>query len=359
MRHRVLVIQLAARDIGSWRLVAQRVVPPLGSATEVVEHLGAVQAQDLRAAATAVALRTGEGTTAGLARALDAGEVVRSWPMRGTLHLLAAADLFWVLGLCAGRVVTAMTRRRAELGISEADLDVAEQTARGSLRGGGRATRAELLAAFDRAGQPTAAGRGYHLLVHLSLTGTLCQGPTAGREPCFVLAGDWVRRRREPEDPLAEWTRRYLRGHGPATPADFASWTKLPLGTARRGFAAVRDEFEAAVVDGVEHLLDPGLPALVAAHRAAARRLHLLPGFDEFLLGYGDRSHVLPAEHADRVTPGGNGVFRGTVLVAGHVTGTWTRAGGGISAEAFTAFPAAQAAALTRRGRALPSGWLG
>lgn len=355
----VVGVELSRRDVGTWRLVAQRVTPVLPDATAVVEHLAAVQAQDLRAAATAVAVRTPEGTTAGLARALDEGGVVRSWPMRGTLHLLRAPDLFWVLQLCAGRTITGTARRRTELGITAADLEAAARIAGEFLARVGRSSRADLLAEFEAHGQPTPAGRGYHLLVHLSLTGLLCQGPTAGREQLFVLAQEWIAERRAPADPLAEWTRRYLRSHGPASVQDFVSWTKLTLGDARRGFAAVREEFDVVLVDGVEHLHDPALPDLLAAHRRAARALHLLPGFDEFLLGYGDRSHVLPPEHAERVTPGGNGVFRGTVVVGGTVVGTWTRAGADIVTEPFTTFSATRAGTLGRRGRALPSGWFG
>ncbi|WP_432512771.1 winged helix DNA-binding domain-containing protein [Kineococcus sp. SYSU DK001] len=357
-------MELRSGDVGSWRLVAQRVVPVLPdapdtpAAAEVVRHLAAVQAQDLRAAATAVAVRTAAGTVDGLAAALAAGTVVRSWPMRGTLHLIAAADLPWVLGLCAQRTAAATRRRRAELGISAADLDVARDTALRSLPPGG-ATRAELLAAFEAAGQATGAGRGYHLLLDLSLDGTLCQGPPRGRELLFVRAREWItspEAHEGPADPTAEWARRYLRGHGPATPADFAHWTGLPLGRARQGFAAVRDEFEAVTVDGVEHLVPPELPGLVDAHRRAARGVHVLPGFDEFLLGYRDRSHVLAPGHAERVTPGGNGVFRGTVVVGGRVAGTWNRDG---TTDLFAPLAPARAAELARRSRALPAGWLG
>jgi hypothetical protein len=348
--------KLAASEVGLWRLVAQRVVPAAHDAAEVVEHLAAVQAQDLRAAATAVALRGGEGTTAGLAAALNSGRVVRSWPMRGTLHLLLARDLPWVVALCGGRTLTATTRRRAELGIADADVPVARDVA-AQLLVAGPASRAELMAAFEAAGQPTATGRGYHLLLHLSLLGDLCQGPLRGREQLFVATDPWIAERDAPADPLAQWARRYLRGHGPATPADFASWTKLTLGDARRGFAAVRDEFEAVEVDGVEHLVDPAVPAAVAEHRRPARGVHLLPGFDEFLLGYADRSHVLPPEHATRVAPGGNGVFRGTVVSRGNVVGTWTRNGADLTPEPFTEFTTPERTAIARRSRTLTSGW--
>ncbi|WP_432521945.1 winged helix DNA-binding domain-containing protein [Kineococcus sp. SYSU DK006] len=374
--------RLAAGEVGVWRLAAQGVLPRAGSAAEVVRRLGAVQAQDLRAAATAVALRTAAGGD-DLARALEAGEVVRSWPMRGTLHLIGGDDLRRVLRLCAQRTVTASARRRAELGIGDADLAVALRCAQELLTGTRGATRADLLAAFERAGQGTAAGRGYHLLFHLSATGVLCQGPLLGREQAFVLVEEWLPAAGAPggperagdaggaeddeddeddedvEEAAARWAARYLRGHGPASAADFAGWTKLPLGRARRAFAAVRGQFEAVEVDGVEHLVDPAVAGLVAAHRRALRGLHLLPGFDEFLLGYAHRGHVLAAEHAARVVPGGNGVFRGTLVSAGTVVGTWVREGDGIAADWFAEPSAAQTAALERRAAALPSGRLG
>lgn len=55
-------------------------------------------------------------------------------------------------------------------------------------------------------------------------------------------------------------------------------------------------------------------------------RAYALPGFDEYLLGYKDRSAVLAAAHADRVCPGGNGMFAPTMVVDGRVVGTWKRA---------------------------------
>ncbi|MEZ0493833.1 winged helix DNA-binding domain-containing protein [Kineococcus sp. TBRC 1896] len=359
------MFRIRRQDVGTWRLVAQRVVTPSEDAAAAVAHLGAVQAQDLRAAATAVALRTatptGTGTPTGLAAALDAGTVVRSWPMRGTLHLLRAVDLPWVLALCGPRTIAATRRRREQLSISDADLAVARETVLAHCPPGGT-TRAAVLAALEAVGQATGGGRGYHLLHHLALTGDVCLGPLAGREQLFVPSASWVQAAQAPPDPLAEWTRRYLRGHGPATPADAAFWTGLPLGTARRGFEAVRAEFDAVQVegfDGAEHLVDPALPDLVANHRTAARRVHLLPGFDEFLLGYADRSAVLDPEFAGRLTPGGNGVFRGTVVAGGRVVGAWTRAGDHPAVEEFVEFSAARRAALGRRARTLPSGWLG
>lgn len=110
----------------------------------------------------------------------------------------------------------------------------------------------------------------------------------------------------------------WLRGRGPATEADAAAWTKLPLGDVRRGIAAAGD--------AVEHL-GGGLLALADRPPTGGTPTgHLLPGFDEYLLGYADRSAQLPVEHQDRVVPGGNGVFLPMAVVRGVVVGTWTRA---------------------------------
>ncbi|NIZ90127.1 winged helix DNA-binding domain-containing protein [Kineococcus rubinsiae] len=352
--------RLPRSEVGLVRLAAQRVHAPPGGAADVVRHLGAVQAQDLRAGATAVALRCGAADVSGVAAALAAGTVVRTWPMRGTLHLLAAEDVGWVLGLTAGRTVTATATRRRQLGLDEAFVERAREVAVGLLTGGRAARRADLHAAWTAAGLDVTGQRAPNLLQHLALTGTLVLGPPRGREQLVVLLQEWVPtgRRLTGEEALTEWARRYVAGHGPATAADFATWTKLPLTAARRAFAALRPEVEAVDVDGVEHLVHPSATAALAASRRALRAVHLLPGFDEFLLGYGDRSHVLAPEHVDAVCPGGNGIFRGTVVTAGQVVGTWVRERGTVAATPFTAFGAAVTAGVRRRAQTLPDGFL-
>jgi inactivated superfamily I helicase len=121
--------------------------------------------------------------------------------------------------------------------------------------------------------------------------------------------------------------------------------------------AAVRGRLAAVEVDGTELLLDPATPDLLAEHRAAAAGLHLLPGFDEVVLGYADRSCTVLPEHADRIVPGGNGMFRATVVVGGQAVGTWRWGRRGrvrtVDAEPFTAFAPAVAAALADAGPAV------
>ena len=349
------------RDLALLRLVAQRVAgPPAATAPEAVRLLTCVQGQDLPGALTSVALRTTARTRAGVEAALDAGEVVRSWPMRSTLHLVPAGDLHWLLELCGPRVLAGAAKRRAVLGLTETDTERARELVTAALTGGRRCGRKELLAVLADGGVDVTAQRGYHLLWYLAQTGILCLGPMAGGEQAFVLLDEWVTapRRLDRDAALAELALRYFRGHGPATVADLARWAGLPVTDVRAGVAAVRDRLAAVEVDGRELLLAPETEDLLAAHRAEAAGLFLLPGFDEFVLGYADRSCAVPPEFADRIVPGGNGVFRPTVVHRGQVVGTWAWQGRGakrtVTATPFTTFPDEVAAAIPQAAAALP-----
>jgi hypothetical protein len=348
-------------EVALLRLVAQRIAgPPLPSATAAVRRLTAVQAQDYPGALISVALRVDGGTRAVVEAALDAGDVVRSWPMRGTLHLVAAEDLGWLLELCGARPLAGAAKRRERLELTEADTERARDVAVEALAGGGRLTRSELLEVLEKGGVVTAGQRGYHLLWYLAQTGTLVLGPTDGREQLFVLSDEWIPapRRLERDEALAELALRFFRGHGPATVADLARWAGLGRTDVRRGLAAVRGSLTALDVDGTEHLLDPATPELLDAVRAEAAGAFLLPGFDELVLGYADRSAVLDPQFADRIVPGGNGMFRPTVVHRGRIVGTWGRIGSGtrrrVVAEPFTEFDAALTAAIEEQALRLP-----
>ena len=349
------------REIALLRLAAQWLVGPQATPADAVRRLGALQGQDFPGAVTSIALRTADRRRKDVEVALDDGEIVRSWPMRGTLHVLAAEDLPWMLDLLCARVLAGLTARWAQLELTEADAERARKIVHTSLAGSLRMRRADLLAAIAGAGVATTGQRGAHLLGYLARTGTLCLGPTDGAgEQLFVLLDDWVRspRRLSGEEALAELARRFFLGHGPATVQDLARWAGIPLRDARVGLALVRPELAALDVDGVEHLLDPATPDRLAACRAEAEGLFLLPGFDEFVLGYGDRRPILDPEFAGRIVPGNNGMFRPSVVHRGQIVGTWQWAGRSakrtVTATPFTSFPAAMTAEVVEVAARLP-----
>lgn len=351
------------RETALLRMVAQRLAgPPLSTPAEAVIWLGAVQGQDLAGAVTSVALRTRDRSRVEVEAALDDACVVRSWPMRGTLHLTPAADLGWMLGLTSARTLARAARRRTQLGLDDAAIARARDVATAALDGGRRASRAAVMALWEEAGLAPAGGRGYHLLFHLATTGVLCYGPLRDGEQQLVLLPEWVPSPARPErdEALGTWAERFFRSHGPATAADFSRWTGLPSADVRTATTLARERLESVQVDGVEHLLDPATAALLDGHRAQARAVALLPGFDELILGYADRSCTLDREHERRVVPGGNGVFAPTVVAGGRVVGTWRHTGRGaarrLQLTPFDALSARRESDAARAYAALPDG---
>jgi hypothetical protein len=333
--------------------------PPAGTPAEAVRRLTAVQAQDLPGALVSVALRTAGGSRTAVEAALDAREVVRSWPMRGTLHLTAAEDLRWMLDLLGPRVLAGAATRRAALELTDDDVHQARELAIGALTGGRRLTRGELLTAIADGGVSTAGQRGYHLLWYLAQTGTLVLGPMQSGEQLFVLLDEWLPATppRDRDEALGELALRFFAGHGPATVKDLVRWAGVRVRDVTVGLAIAAPHLERLDVDGTEHWLDPATPDRLATARDDAEGVHLLPGFDELVLGYADRSCTVPPEFADRIVPGNNGMFRSTVVSGGRVVAVW-RAGRGkarpIELEPFTELPAEVLTAVQQRYAALP-----
>jgi len=288
---------------------------------EVVRWLLAIQAQDLPGAEWSVGLRAPGTTLREVDAALSRGEIVRSWPMRGTLHLVPAEDIGWMVGLTSERTIRSLARRYDELGLEPGTFKQAQEVAVTALEGGRTLSRASLFETFETAGISTAGQRGPHILGYLHQRGTLVLGPVHGTGQHVVLHDEWVREARRPErdEALGEWVLRYFRSHGPATVKDFTWWTKLTVRDARIGLAIARDQLEQTTVDDVSYWMAPGLPD------RASRRVHALPGFDEYLLGYQDRGAALDPANAQVVVPGNNGVFQPTIVVKGRVVDTWRR----------------------------------
>ncbi len=317
------------------RLAAQRIsTGKLTSPTEVVRWMTAMQAQDFNGARWAVALRTSAATQREVDEALESGSIVRSWPMRGTLHFVIPEDLKWILGLTTERLLRQAASRLRALGLHEAQFETARAAAIDALQGGRRLSRTGLYHVFDQAGVSSNQQRGYQLLWYLSQTGTLCFGPPEGTTQTFALLDEWIpsSRQLEGDEALGELALRYFNARGPATVRDLAWWSSLTLSAARRGLEVVRPELAVTEVDGVEYVHSPSL-------EPEAGGIRLLPAYDEFLLGYQDRSLQLDPEVSDRVFPGSNGVFLNIVVADGIVCGTWRRPARATSVEVTTFEP--------------------
>lgn len=322
------------------RLAAQGLLPGIPAATlgapastpgQVVGALGMMQAQDLAQACWAVGARLPGSTLGTIHAALGNGSVIRCWGARGTLMFITPAMHAVLLSVTAPRMETAMAAIRKREGITQAEIAGLTETAR--IRcGAAGATRAQLLQAFAEAGSCIEGQRGYHLIVAVSLRGGIVQGPVepgSGTRQLFMATDAWLPGNEQEvgyREALAMLVRGYFESHGPATVEDCAWWFGLPLGQVRAGLEDCGGVLAGIVVDDATYLFS-------AAHEErledppGARSVIVLPGFDEFLLGYRRRSATLAKEHVQDVTPGKNGIFLRTVHAGGITIGTWNIVG--------------------------------
>lgn len=294
------------------------------SAVGIVEYFLAMQAQDAPGVALSLGLRTGLGEAA-IADALNSREIVRTWPMRGTLHLVPSRDARWMLALMGDRTLKGAARRRTTIGLPDVvAFRAVDVLADAVAHAPGPLTRAECAAVLTDAGISGEGNWTYHLLWFASALGRLAGGPPLGKEQTFVSLDAWAPEHRSPstEEALALVAAAYVRGHGPVTDRELARWTGLGLGESRSGLAAAEG---IVMVDTDAGPAWISLEVLDTANLAAAPATRLLPGFDEFMLGYSETERAIDPAHRAAVVPGNNGVFRATVVDGGRVVGLWER----------------------------------
>lgn len=281
----------------------------------------AIQAQDTRASRLGVRARSEGLALADVLRACDRERsVVRTWAMRGTLHMLAAEDVRWIVGLLGPGVVRRYERRRAELGLTP---DVCARILAATRRtlADGPLSRAELVealaargVAIDASGQAPA-----HAVLLTSASGLTCRGPDrTADEPTYVLLDDWVAPEapRERDAALAELARRFRTAYGPSDAGDLGYWSGMTAGDARRAWG----------------LAGPPPPPPPDEGPPPPR---LLPAFDGVLLGHRDRTPLVRPADAAKLTSGS--WILPTVIAGGRVVGTWRRDGGAVVVRPFGA----------------------
>jgi hypothetical protein len=308
-------------DIAQQRLANQRIShSACKNPGEVVAWLCAMQAQDYLGALWSVGLRLPGATQTAIEQALADRTIVRTWPMRGTLHLVAATDVRWMLELLTPRIIAGSAGRHKQLGLDDATFAAGKEVIVMALQGDKQLTRNALYELLEAAHISTAGQRGYHILGYLAQTGVICLGAHEGKQPTFALLEEWApnAKRMDRDEALAELAKRYFTGHGPATLQDFVWWTGLKVADARAGLESVASQLASDEIDGKTYWMSHATPP-------DAPSLYLLPGFDEYLLGYTDRSAALDPQYARKVHPGGNGMFSPTIVINGRVAGVWRR----------------------------------
>jgi hypothetical protein len=320
------------RDIRGQRLSNQHIGldSRTKSAEDVLASLCAIQAQDYPASLWAIGLRCRDSTKVDVEEAIVKKKISRTWLMRGTLHFASSRDIHWMLSLFAPRLVNTAISRDRKLGLGDDAIRRAEGLFAKALKGNRQLTRDGMYNVLEKGGVQIEGNLGYHMLYRAAWDGLICFGAHQGKQPTFELLGERIANRRELSnvEALAELASRYFTSHGPATIKDYVWWSGLKISDAKAGIEEASPALASEPLGGETYYMARNLPT----REKNEESVHLLPAFDEYLVGYSDRSSVLGSADARKMLKSGktyfttsNGIFLPVVVADGEVVGTWKR----------------------------------
>jgi hypothetical protein len=334
---------------------------PAGSLLEIVGSLCGVHAQIAASAELALWARVEEVRRDEVREALEERRtLVKTWAMRGTLHLLAADDLPLYVAVLGPRWNDPGGAWLRGFGLTKKQYDTLLEVIPRSL-GARPCTREQLADKVAELAGPKLRERlleGWGSLLKPSARrGELCFGPNRGRNVTFVRPDRWLGRlpRMDEDEARREVVRRFLSAYGPATADDLGRWIGFRGAEPKRMLRALGDELVEVELDGVRaSLLASDLDAL---KRSAPKTVRLLPAFDPYVVGFRPRDLLVDPEHAPRIFRP-QAWFSPVVLVDGRAAGIWERARRGSRLEVRIE-PFGPLAAATRRALAAEAERLG
>ena len=291
---------------------------------QVVEWLGAVQAQDYAAAKWALGLRSNGITDAAIDQVFADGVILRTHVMRPTWHFVMPADIRWMLALTAPRVHALLAHYYRKLELDDAIIGRSNAALSSALQGGKQLTRAEIASVLQQAG--IAADhllRFTHLMMHAELDGVVCSGARRGKQFTYALLDERAPQAKilARDEALAELAKRYFISRGPATLKDYLWWSGLSAADAKAGLEMVKPQLDHEVIEDKAYWFATSMPV----PKAPSPSVYLLPNYDEYIVGYTDRSASFDALHTEKLDARGNVLFNHTIVVDGQIVGTWKR----------------------------------
>lgn len=297
---------------------------PFNTPEDAVRWFGAVQAQDYPAARWALGGRCAHSTDAAIEEAANAGRILRTHVLRPTWHFVLPEDIGWMLKLTAQRVKAQLQFGNRQAGLDEDVFPRSSAALEKAMVGGRQLTRAQVTSILEGIGITMNTPITFtHVLMRAELDGVVCSGAWQGKQPTYALLAERAPNARTltRDESLAELARRYFVGHGPATLKDYVWWSGLTTTDARAGLETVKAGLMSETVGGetvwfADTAPIPPLPSPT---------VHLLSNYDEYVVGYTDRSAIWDDAHAHKLDARGNVLFNHTILIDGRIAGLWKR----------------------------------
>jgi hypothetical protein len=295
----------------------------LEKASDVVRWLCAVQAQDYAAAKWALGLRLQNSTDTFIEQAFNEGTILRTHVLRPTWHFVLPADIRWMLALTAPRVIATTAYYYRTLGLDDTVFSHSNAVLEKALQGGKQLTRTELVSELKHSGIATDNLQGVgQIIMRAELDGIICSGARRGKQFTYALLDERAPQVRtlDREESLAELAMRYFTSHGPATLQDFVWWSGLTVADAKASLEMVTSQLVHEFIDSQAYWRSDSMPRANDVSQA----IYLLPNYDEYTVGYTDRSAIFDLSDAEKFDTPGN-VLNPTIVLDGRVVGTWKR----------------------------------
>ena len=322
------------------RLLNQQLIcPQFDTPVELVDYMGAMQAQEYRLMRWAVAMRTKKPSTKAFKKAFDSGQIIRFHLMRGTWQLMSAENYWPFLGLCAPKAIAVIKGWMSSNKISIPDEEVMSirEILAQTVADKGSATKEDFVQALVEKDICMDDHRlSYHIRM-AEMSGTLCSGDLLPMKATYALTANKVKThpQMDRDEALMLFTRKYFQCRQPATLEDFVWWSGLNVRDCRRGIELLGDYLH------VETVCTPSLQRREFYITDDCRtrgfrkgRYLLIPPYDEYLISYKSRDIVLSSDYKHKAH-NNSGIFQPVIAYDGVICGNWAPFREDLQAEFF------------------------
>lgn len=312
-----------ASIIANLRLSNQQLIgTTLKTPEEIVSWMGAVQAQDFNMSKWALGVRVPVLTNGLVEDALNKGKLVRTHILRPTWHLVAGKDIHWMLSLSAPRLKAILKTYAKMLELTEATIEKGSAIIERALSEKGHLTRPQLGEVLKNRGIDLNSHQLNHIMFSAELHGVVCNGEISNGKQTYCLLEEKIPKTEvfDKQIALERLARKYFTSHAPATLQDFVWWSGLPIVDARAAMEMIKSDFVVETIDSQQYWINNSFTEL----KDNDDSLVLLPAWDEFVVSYKNRQHIILDEHYSKVISK-NGIFKPVIVKGGQIVGMWKR----------------------------------
>jgi hypothetical protein len=314
------VLRLNLSHIAKLRLQNQQILETkFTTAVELLSWLTAMQAQEYAQTKWAIGLRLPHLKDDHIESDFTSGKILRTHVLRPTWHFVTAEDIRWLLLLTAPRVHAANAFMYRKMELDESLLKRTNKIIIKVLEGGKQLTREVINAEFKKNKIEAEGHRLSYIMMYAELEGIICSGAREGNQFTYTLLDERAKFRNKltKEEALVKLTDNYFLSRGPATLKDFSTWSGLTLTECKKGIAMTK--LRSDKIEGEEYFLKDGTFSL----KKTSSAIHLLPVYDEFIMGYKDREAIF--KFRNKLKTNSSFTYDCMIISDGQVIGTWKR----------------------------------